>query len=270
MKIKICQIYPTLGNLAKNYQKIAEIINAEKTADVLVFPELALTGYFLKDQVVDLAEETAKYLHMIQDLSAERDILIGAIEKTADQKFYNSAFYFSEKKLLHTHRKAYLPTYGMFDEKRYFSAGNQIRTFQTKYGKAVILICEDAWHLSSAYLAALDGAAVIFILSASPYREGIAEYWQNITQAYSKYFDIAVVYANRSGVEDGVSFWGGSEAYQAGGKLIAKAPELKEVFLDVNLDLAELQDQKTHSIFNRDERKDLVLRELNRLWQNEI
>ncbi len=271
MKISLAQIYPTLGDLKKNYQlvedKIKEAIALKQ--QLIVFPELALTGYFLKDQVVDLAPAVPAYLEKIKKLSKEIDILIGAIEESADHQFYNAAFYFAQGNLLHRHRKIYLPTYGMFDEKRYFSEGKQLRAFDTSYGRVAVLICEDAWHLSSAYLAALDGAQILYVISSSPLREGVDQYWQELNQIFAAKFNMITVYCNRVGVEDGVTFWGGSEAYNADGSLIGRADLLKQADLQLDIDLNKIRESRVISPLIREERKDLVLKELERIWREE-
>lgn len=271
MKIVLAQIYPTLGNLDKNYQLIESRITKamQKKQDLIIFPELALTGYFLKDQVVDLAAETAKYLEQIKELSKNIDILIGAVEESKDHQFYNSAFYFSSRELKHVHRKIYLPTYGMFDEKRYFSAGSQLRSFETRYGKSAILICEDAWHLSSVYLAALDGAQILYIISSSPLREGTSEYWQDLNKIFASKFNMVTIYCNRVGVEDGVTFWGGSEAYYPDGTLIDRGKLIDEDIINIEVDLNKIRESRITTPLIREERKDIVLKELERIWREE-
>jgi predicted amidohydrolase len=268
MKIRLAQIYPTLGNLNKNTELVKNEIQKalQEKSEVIVFPELALTGYFLKDQVVDLTSETAEKLEEIKKLSTTIDIVIGAIEESPDHMFYNTAFYFSQGELLHSHRKAYLPTYGMFDEKRYFSAGNTIQKFSTKFGNSAMLICEDAWHVSSIYLAALDGATTLYILSSSPYREDIPAYWQSLNQFYAEKFALNIIYCNRVGVEDGVTFWGGSEAYTANGTLIQRAPLFDQAALEITVDHSVARSSRIASPLFKDERPDLVLKELKRIW----
>jgi predicted amidohydrolase len=269
MKIALAQIYPTLGDLAANYALLEkEILAAQQNgARLAIFPELALTGYLLKDQVFDLLPEAAEYLQKLKKLSAGIDLLFGSIE-TQDSRAYNAAFYLSGGELRHTHRKVYLPTYGMFDEKRYFSAGSQFRTFPSVLGPTAILICEDAWHFSSAYLAASAGAENIVIISSSPYRAGIPKHWQNINRSIAENLAVNVFYCNRSGVEDGVTFWGGSEVYTNDGQLLSRAAELKTETLF--LDLPENRGARAQSVFVRDERPEVVLKELSRIWQSAL
>ncbi|MDR2431357.1 MAG: carbon-nitrogen hydrolase [Candidatus Margulisbacteria bacterium] len=266
MRAAIAQIYPALGNIAANYALLErEILAARQAgAGLIIFPELALTGYFLKDQVYDLLQTAAEYLEKLKKLSADIDILCGSIEEQ-NSRAYNSAFYLSRGRLLRTHRKVYLPTYGMFDEKRYFSAGSRFEVFESILGRTALLLCEDAWHFSSAYLAAAGGAENIIILSSSPYREGIQERWHSINQNIAYNFAVNVIYCNRAGIEDGVTFWGGSEVYGGDGRLLKRAADLEAQTI-----LAELKndpEKRHHSVFARDERVDVVLRELHRIWQ---
>ncbi|GBR73049.1 carbon-nitrogen hydrolase [Candidatus Termititenax aidoneus] len=267
MKIALAQIYPTLGNLAANYALLEkEILAARQNgARLIIFPELALTGYLLKDQVFDLLPGADEYLPKLKKLSAGIDIILGSIE-SQNSRAYNAAFYLSGGELVHTHRKVYLPTYGMFDEKRYFSAGSQFQTFASVLGPTAILICEDAWHFSSAYLAASAGAENVVIISSSPYRAGIEKQWQNIQSGIAENLAVNVLYCNRAGVEDGVTFWGGSVVYTDDGQPLGRAAELKpETLL---LDLPENREARQQSVFVRDERPEVVLKELSRIWQS--
>jgi len=117
---------------------------ADAGVDLLVFPELSLTGYFLKD----LVAETAIPLHggvmdELRGLSRDLDVVVGAVVEDPDHRYFNSSLYFSGGELVHLHRKVYLPTYGMFDEQRYFAPGNRFRSFKTGFGRAGMLVCED-------------------------------------------------------------------------------------------------------------------------------
>jgi predicted amidohydrolase len=269
MKIALAQIYPTLGNLAANYALLEKetLAARQNGARLIIFPELALTGYLLKDQVYDLLPLAREYLAKLTELSRGIDLLFGSIEEQ-NSRAYNAAFYLSGGELIHTHRKVYLPTYGMFDEKRYFSAGSQFQTFASVLGQTAILICEDAWHFSSAYLAASAGAENVVIISSSPYRAGIAKQWQNINRSIAENLVVNVFYCNRAGVEDGVTFWGGSAVYTNDGQLLGGAAELKSETLF--LDLPENREARQQSVFVRDERPEVVLKELSRIWRTEL
>ena len=169
LKISIAQTNTVLADVDKNLAKHIELINKaiDKKNDVVFFPELSLTGYSLKDAVYDVALKSndAKF-DKIKELSKKIGIIFGMVE--LDQRFelYNTLLYFQDGELLNKHRKVYLPTYGLFEEKRYFSEGNRFRAFTTKYGRIGMLICEDMWHPTSGIILAQDGASIIFVSSA--------------------------------------------------------------------------------------------------------
>ena len=201
------QIKPLLGDVDANLNLIETMVKNAKKKNIklLVFPELALTGYFLKDFVPDVAQKkNSKLLKNIASLSEGISIVLGFVEESARHVFYNSAAYFENGKLVYVHRKIYLPTYGMFDESRYFGSGKTIRAFDTNFGRVAILICEDAWHPSLAFLASQDGADFLIIPSSSPYRGNsqpksklaIERSWDSILTTYSITYNQFVVLSN--------------------------------------------------------------------------
>ncbi|MBI3127762.1 MAG: carbon-nitrogen hydrolase [Candidatus Tectomicrobia bacterium] len=281
----LAQIGPTLGNLEANFAMFEASVRSarRKGAELLVFPELSLTGYFLKDMVPDVAERPGgELLKRVAALSEEVALVVGFVEESARHAFYNAAAYFEGGKLVHLHRKIYLPTYGLFDEHRYVGAGSQMRAFETRFGRAAILVCEDAWHPSLAYVAALDGADLLFVPSASPARGphrrkgagpapgkgatlSIQRTWQSLTRAYATAFNQYVFFANRVGYEDGIHFWGGSEVIAPSGEAAASAPLGKPHLLLAGVDTAEVRRSRVASPTLRDENPILVLRELRRI-----
>ncbi|MGB4780478.1 nitrilase-related carbon-nitrogen hydrolase [Candidatus Methylomirabilis sp.] len=274
--IALAQISPALGDLERNlalHEKTAEEAIG-RGASLLVFPELSLTGYFLKDLVSAVAlPMTSPILGKLRDLSRRIDLVVGLVEESPEHLFYNAAIYLSMGKIQHVHRKVYLPTYGIFDEQRYFAEGGRIRTFRARVGRSAILICEDMWHPSAAYVASLDGMEILLSPSASPGRGGLEEgkfftnarAWETINRAYAQLFTCYVLYANRVGYEDGACFWGGSEAIAPSGEPVAKAEYLSEEILVVEIDPAEVRRARTVNPLLRDERLDVTLRELERM-----
>jgi predicted amidohydrolase len=197
----------------------------------------------------------------------------GLVEEGPDYRFYNAAVYFDRGEALHVHRKVYLPTYGMFDEQRYFARGDRVRAFDTRFGRLALLICEDLWHPSTIYLAALDGALTVLCPSTSPLR-GISEgepqddnarYWEMINRAYAETFSVFMVYGNRVGFEDGVGFWGGSEIVDPFGRRIAKAKYYEEDFIAGNIALDAVRRKRAAAPLLRDEDIDLTVNELLRI-----
>ena len=279
--IALAQINPSLGDLERNlalHEKTAEEAIG-RGARLLIFPELSLTGYFLKDIVSSVALSlTSPFLGRLRDLSRRIDLVVGLVEETPEHLFYNAALYLSMGEILHVHRKVYLPTYGIFDEQRYLAAGGRVRTFQAGIWRSALLICEDMWHPSTAYVASLDGMDVLICPSASPGRGGLEEgktfanarAWETINRAYAQLFTCYVVYSNRVGYEDGACFWGGSEVIAPTGEPVAKAEYLSEAILVAEIDHAEVRRARTANPLLRDERVDVTLRELERIKREGI
>ena len=165
IKIAVAQVDAAVGNIERNIERhIASVKKAvAKKADVIVFPELSLTGYSVRDLNWDVAINVAEpaVLSGLLKLSRSITIIAGGVEERKNFGLYNSAFVLEDGKLFSGHRKIYPPTYGMFEEMRYFSQGSDVRNFNSKHGKLGILICEDLWHLSLPYILASDGADVL-------------------------------------------------------------------------------------------------------------
>ena len=276
IRIAIAQINPKLGDLSANLALYEERIRrgGEERADLMLFPELSLTGYFLRDTVPSVALTTkSAEMKTLRQLSRELPFVAGLVEESADHRFFNSAVYFEAGEIHHVHRKVYLPTYGMFDEQRYFARGDRVRAFDSKFGRLTLLICEDLWHPSTIYLAALDGALAVLCPSASPLRgivdgqeqDDNARYWEMINRAYAETYSVFMIYGNRCGFEDGVGFWGGSEIVDPFGQRLAKAGYYDEDFLIADVSLESVRRKRTMSPLLRDEDLDLTINELMRI-----
>lgn len=272
----LVQLKPKLGCVADNLALIREQVELAigQQADLAVFPELSLTGYFLKDLVPEVALTLeSPELTVLQELSRRISIVVGFVEVTPDFQFYNSAAWFEDGALKHLHRKVYLPTYGLFDEQRYLGRGDRFRAFDTKFGRVGLLVCEDMWHLSAPYLLAMDGATTLVCLSSSPGRGmedgelGTAVAWRNLTSATARFLTCHVLYVNRVGYEDGVGFWGGSHAVAPSGQIIAAAPEFEPSLTVVPLATADLRRERIASPLVRDESLCVTQRELERIQQ---
>jgi predicted amidohydrolase len=270
------QLSPRLGDVEANLEVYGKSIAEAKGrgADLVAFSELSLTGYLLRDMVstVALRLDSVEMKHL-RKLSQKIAVLVGFVEETRSFRFHNSAVLLDRGEIVAVHRKIYLPTYGMFDEQRYFARGSEVRAFDSRFGRGAILICEDLWHPSTAYLAALDDALFILCPSASPLR-GVSEgheqddnarYWELINRFYSSTFSLSLVYANRAGFEDGLGFWGGSEILDASGECMAKAR-----YYEPDLILAEIHPKMARrrriaAPLLRDEDVDLTINELLRI-----
>jgi len=276
-RVAVAQIAPTLGDLEKNlalHEKMAREAIAQ-SANLLIFPELSLTGYFLKDQVPSVAlRPDAQALQLFRELSQRIAIILGFVEEASGHRFHNASAYFEGGEIRHIHRKAYLPTYGIFDEARYLAAGERIRAFDTALGRMAILICEDLWHPAVPAIAAWDGAEIVVCPSASPGRglgqEGPfqnASTWERTIRACGDLLTTYIIYANRVGYEDGACFWGGSEVVAPSGEPLAKASYLEEELLVADLDPGRLRRARVVNPLLRDERLELTLREIARIVQ---
>jgi predicted amidohydrolase len=277
LRIALAQINPHLGDVPRNLQKHLSLIETAKSqgADLVVFPELSLTGYVLQDLVSTVAlapqKEDAIFGQLLE-ASQSIDLAVGFVEEDSRHRFFIAAAYLSGGEVVHIHHKLYLPTYGLFDEGRFFAWGDSISAFDTRFGRVGMLICEDFWHASPPYLLWLDGADLFLFMSASPGR-GLsaalklesARWVEQLVQAYANLFTAFVVHANRVGYEDGLHFWGGSAAFDPDGVLLAQAPYFDEGVTVAELDLHQLHRTRARLPLLRDERTALVQRELDRI-----
>lgn len=270
----LAQIKPKLGCVADNCTLIEERIDQAITAhaDLVVFPELALTGYFLKDLVPEVAcRISSPLIAKLTELSRHISIAIGFVEESADYRFFNSALYLEDGAIRHIHRKVYLPTYGLFDEQRYMARGEKIRAFDTKFGRIGMLVCEDMWHLSASYILAMDGASTIICLSSSPGRGieadslGSALAWQSLTSTTAMFLNCRILYCNRVGFEDGVNFWGGSEYVLPSGVSAIRGKLLEEDMVTACLNEGVLRRERIFSPMLRDENLCVTMQELSRI-----
>lgn len=282
LRVGLAQINPRLGDVEANLELHLATIEdaASQGVELLVFPELSLTGYRLRDLAFDVAL-TPSYkdpvFGRLLDASRDMDIVVGFVEMDRRQKFYISGAYLSRGEILHIHRKVYLPTYGMFDEGREFAWGEQVRAFDTRFGRMGILICEDFWHLSPPYVLWLDGADILLLTSSSPGRGmateqkiGSALWVEHINQAYASIFTNFVIHVNRTGFEDGVNYWGGSTIYDPEGVLLAQGPYYEDGLVTASLDLNQLRRTRIRLPLLRDERVGLTMRELARITETRV
>lgn len=270
----LAQIKPKLGCVADNLALVEERIRLaiDDGKELIVFPELALTGYFLKDLVPEVALPLdSPEIRRLVELSRQISIAIGFVEVTDDYRFFNSALYLEEGAIRHLHRKVYLPTYGLFDEQRYLARGERFRAFDSRFGRLGLLICEDMWHLSASYILAMDGATTLICLSSSPGRgtEGdtldSASAWQRLTSTTALFLNCRVLYCNRVGYEDGINFWGGSEYVAPSGESLARGRLLEEDSVAMTVDEGSLRRERIFSPMLRDENLFVTMQELRRI-----
>ncbi len=275
-KIQIAQIDPALGNLDANLGLHRTEITAarESGAEMLLFPELSLTGYFLKDQTAEVAlERDSEELEAIREQSKELTIGVGFVERAPDGRLYNAYAIFEDQQLLHVHRKVHLVTYGMFEESRDFAAGDHFEVAQSKHGKLGVLICEDLWHAPSSWLYFLKGVEIFLVPSAGPARGVSAEHaglgsqntWSNLLTSTSTLSQSWSIYINRVGCEDGITFAGGSQAIDPFGAQVADLDSLGSGRLTFEVDLRACERARIQTPLRRDEKPWLVLRDLQHI-----
>lgn len=277
INLALAQINTRLGDVQANLAQHLDLVHeAHATGvDLLVFPELSLTGYVLQDLAPTVAlhpTTTDPVFKPLLEASNNLDIVVGFVHEDSRHRFFIAAAYLSAGQVLHVHNKLYLPTYGLFDEGRFFAWGDQVRAFDTRFGRIGMLICEDFWHASPPYLLWLDGADVLLLTSASPGR-GLrdepqlesARWVEHLNRAYASLFTIFVAHANRVGYEDGLNFWGGSTLFDPNGELLAKGPYHETALTIKEIDLNQLHRTRVRLPLLRDERTGLVMHELSRI-----
>ncbi len=276
MRVALAQISSYLGDLERNLQKHKEFVKeaVSNKAQLIIFPELSLTGYLLQDlvQEVALGYKNKNFIQEVKALSKEISIIAGYVEEKEKGIYYNSASFFKGGEILHTHRKLYLPTFGLFEEKKFFSEGKELKAFNTPFGIVGILICRDFMHISTSYLYYLQYVDFIITISASPARGigeedhfYVSENWELMGKFVSKFFNVFSIYVNRVGFEDGLGFVGGSFVYDPNGKLLWLAPYMDEEFKIMDIDEEEVRRARLRGLFRREELDEVILLEMERI-----
>lgn len=262
IKVALAQISSKRENKKANLQKIEEFtLKAKKQgANLVVFPELSLTGYVLHDQVYELAEEIpGPSIKRVEDLAKRTGmhVVFGMPELSEKTKatIFNTAVMVGPKGFIGKYRKRYLPTHSVFEEKRYFRQGYQTAAFKTSIGNIGLLICYDIFFPEICRLTRLKGAELIVCISASPaVRRG---YFEILTAARALENTAFLAYVNLSGVEDGLQFWGGSRLVGPTGDLLVKAKYDEQDFVVCEIDYTDMRSAETFIPMLRDLRPEL-------------
>lgn len=276
MKVALAQIAPKLGDLKANLDKHLELIRQAKQqgADLVVFPELSLTGYFLEELAYHVSlRSDAKELAQLVEEAGDIAVVVGFVEETPDYHYYISGAFIEGGGIKHLHRKVYLPTYGMFTDQRYFAEGDRIQAFDASFGRCGLLICEDIWHNSTVSIMAADRANFLISINSSPGRGvvtggrtlGSSDAVEMLNRMYAQFFTSFVIFCNRVGYEDGINFWGGSEVIGPDGECLAKAPYFDEALVCVDVDPSALRRVRISLPLLRDEKLELTVREYQRI-----
>jgi NAD+ synthase (glutamine-hydrolysing) len=271
--VAAAQVECASADVEKNLETCIHMVVEARAAgaDIVVFPELALTGAELEGRVLEVAR-TLKSPELRKFAAASDDItiVVGYVEEASDARFYNSVACFEAGHAIHVHRKLYLVSYGALNEGRLFAPGAAIEAFDTRVGRVATLICEDIWHPPVPYMAALDGASILITCAGSP--EGLVsnaapsgELWSAVLRAHALTFGCFHVFVNRAGEEGPLAFWGGSTVFGPSGEVVAAAPSNNPELLLAEIDLGAVREQRSSSPFLRDERVELTLRELDRI-----
>lgn len=278
MKIALAQMAPRLGNIKKNLDLHLQTIEKARKAgvDLLVFPELSLTGYKLRDLVETVAvdPEKAREIRALKARSKDIALVFGFVEERPAEKglFYNSAAFCAEGRILHIHRKVFLPTFGLFEEARFFAPGRNFRTFDTPWGKMGLLICRDFLHYNASYLLYAGGAETMIAISAAPGRglsgdKGFASsrMWELMGEAMGRFSQAFVLYCNRVGLEDGVVFAGGSFIFNPMGERLSQAAYFEPELVIREIDMNEVRKARKNWPFKRDDKPEVTLEALQRI-----
>jgi len=279
VRLRVEQMAPVLGDPAANLARIAraQADAARDGVDVVLTPELSVTGYDVRDRVHALA--AAESAHPFPALAHGPEVVVGTIEHDARFVPFNAALHLRRGRVLHRHRKVHLPTYGMFEEGRFFGRGERVRAYDPGGGwRAGMLVCEDLWHPALSYLLAADGAHLLLVQSAAAGRGawnggaaggrwGSWQSWEHLVCAAAAAYGVYVVLANRVGVEGGCVFAGGSMIVAPGGDVVARADDLAEDQLTADLSLDAVAAARRPFAHARDDRPEIILRELSRLME---
>jgi predicted amidohydrolase len=278
LRIALAQVAPRLGSLDDNVARHRELLAEARAdrADLVVFPELGLTGYLLQDLAAEVAMrlDDPRLAALAAD-TAGLSAIVSFVEESTDHRLFIAAALLEDGSIRHVHRKLFLPTYGLFDERRFFAAGDMVRAVPSRLGTALgIGVCEDFWHLAVPQLLALDGAQILVNVSSSPGRDvaarnevglGTATSWRTLMRTYAQLTTSLVVFCNRVGVDESISFWGGSEVIGPAGDTLLAAPLYDEGLFSVDVSLADIRRERISLPLLRDERPELHARELSRI-----
>lgn len=275
LRVALGQIRPALGDVSANLRQHLDAIAFASVdgADVIVFPELSLTGYQLKDLAFQVARPLSDGdVQTLVRASRSMDVLFSFVEEDSHHLLHVAAVYASKGQVAHVHRKVYLPTYGLFEEGRHYARGQEVSAFTAEQFRGGIMICEDAWHPSVPYLLSVAGSDVIFVPSASPGRplaqgpdSGSKQFWMRLIRTYAQLFTSYVVFVNRVGFEDGLYFFGESMAAGPDGDIVGGSGNDREGVAMVDLDLSVLRQARFQAPLLRDEDPYFTARELRRL-----
>lgn len=279
VKVGLAQLSSKIGNVKQNAKRHVEVMSKVEAEGVHLtcFPELSLPGYSLKDLAYEVVDDCQAALEGLARKTGQgQRVMCGYVKQDALGLVQNSAAILGDGKLIGTTSKFYLPTYGLFEELRYFVPGNpktDLKTFESDKCRFGVIICEDAWHPEPIQALARMGAEVIFCLASSPARGigkskpggelPIESQWLSLLKAQALMSNVFIAFVNRAGPEDEEFFWGGSTVVSPSGELLVRAKKDVTDWVTAEIDLDEVKRARRFSSF-RDYRAEFheVLRDL--------
>ena len=273
MHVAVAQTLPVLGDLEGNVERACEVVCAARAegAEHIVFPELSLTGYSVGHVAADLSiTADDPRLQVIARAADPAGVVVGFVEDGRGVQTYNSAAYLAEGRVVHVHRKLYLPTYAIFEERKHFSPGQSLCAYDGAGTRMATLVCNDAWQPPVGFLAVQDGAHILNVPTNSaqslfPEHYDAREYWRDLNRFLGRMCQVFVVFANRVGREGPLQFWGGSHVVDPWGELVAEAKLDEETVLHCEIDLADVRQRRRDVPLVREARLSLLEREIRRL-----
>ena len=272
--VALAQVDCALGDVEENARRAREAIARARAdgADLVVFPELSLTGYALglvpEDVALTLDDP------VVADLAEAADgvaVVLGLVEQ-GRVHVYNSALFLDRGEIVHVQRKTHLPTYGRWEESKHYSQGSALRAFDTRIGRTAILICNDAWQAPMAYIAAHDGARLLVVPVCSSLEADsgtdpaeLESDWADLVRFHARFLQAWVVFVNRVGSEAGMTFWGGSRVIDPWGRVVAQAPRGEEAIVHAELDVTAVRRRRREAPLLKEPRLELIRREIDRL-----
>jgi predicted amidohydrolase len=273
IRLALAQVSSKRENKEANLQKIEKLTLKAKQqrADIVIFPEMSLTGYVVLDQVYELAEtipgpSTQKIKALAKRTGMHIIFGMPELSEKTQATVFNTAVFVGPKGVIGKYRKMYLPTHSVFEEKRYFRQGYEPAAFQTDLGNIGLTICYDVFFPEVYRLTRLKGAQLMVCISASPAVR--RDYFEILTSARALENTAFLAYVNLAGVEDGLQFWGGSRLVCPTGEVVSKAKYDEEDFIVCEVDYSDLRTAETFIPTLRDLRPELFekLKEYSELF----
>jgi predicted amidohydrolase len=274
IRVTLAQVDCVLGDVEENARRARTTIERarDEGADLVVFPELSLSGYALGAVTEDVAVALDDLV--VESVAEAADgiaAVVGCVENGRVHT-YNSALFLDGGRIVHVQRKTHLPTYGRWEEHKHFAQGSALRAFDTRLGRFAILICNDAWQAPMAYIAAHDGARVLIVPACSSLEAAagtdpaeLERDWGDLLRFHARFLQAWVVFVNRVGEEAGVTFWGGSRVVDPWGRIVAEAPRGEPALVHAELDLSAVRRRRREMPLLKEPRLGLIRREVDRL-----